>query len=205
MLKFYEGQFDFVRVVALYSGVCKVNAAIAAQILIDMFNVDIIINSGVAGGIAPGLRIFDTVISTEICYHDVASTILTEYHPWMKSEYFMADSNMIEISKTAVNNIGLTDKVSWGRMATGETFIDNNGRKKIVDIFSPLTVDMETASIAHVCYVNAIPFLAIRCITDTAEEGADAKFRENCTKASIIAKDIVVAILDMINRKERER
>lgn len=73
MLKFHAGQIDSVEVVALFSGVCKVNAAIAAQLLIDVFCVDIIINSGTAGGMEPELEIFDTVISTEVCYHDVAA------------------------------------------------------------------------------------------------------------------------------------
>ena len=72
-LKFYEGQIHGVEVVALFSGVCKVNAAIASQILIDTFGVDTIINSGTAGGMNPELRIFDTVISTEVCYHDVVT------------------------------------------------------------------------------------------------------------------------------------
>lgn len=76
MLKFYAGQIEGAEVVALFSGVCKVNAAIAAQLLIDVFCVDVIINSGTAGGIEPDLEIFDTVISTEVCYHDVAPDIL---------------------------------------------------------------------------------------------------------------------------------
>ena len=63
MLKFYEGQIQGIKVVVLFSGVCKVNAAIASQILIDVFGVDLIINSGTAGGMNPDLEIFDTVIS----------------------------------------------------------------------------------------------------------------------------------------------
>ena len=100
MLKFYEGKIHGVDVVALFSGVCKVNAAIASQLLIDVFGVNIIINSGTAGGMNPSLEIFDTVISTEVCYHDVAQDILTEFHPWMKSVFFQADPQLIELSKT---------------------------------------------------------------------------------------------------------
>ena len=61
MLKFYEGQICDMQVVALFSGVCKVNSAIATQILIDIFGVNIVINAGVAGGMNPKLKIFDTV------------------------------------------------------------------------------------------------------------------------------------------------
>lgn len=195
MLKFYKGQIYGVKVVALFSGVCKVNAAIATQILIDLFEVNIIINAGTAGGMSPKLKIFDTVISTEVCYHDVAQDILTEFHPWLKTVFFKADQELIKISEISVKETGLKEKVFWGRIVTGESFITDEGRKKINDEFAPLAVDMETASIAHVCYVNNIPFLSVRCITDTAEHSGIENFEENCIKASDIAKEITTAIL----------
>lgn len=201
MLKFHKGQINDTEVVALFSGVCRVNAAIASQLLIDAFGVDMIINPGTAGGMNPDLEIFDTVISTEVCYHDVASDILTEFHPWMKSVFFDADQKLIELSKAAVNKIRPAGKVIWGRMATGESFITDEGRQKIYDAFAPLTVDMETAGIAHVCYVNGIPFLSIRCVTDTATHSGIGNFEENCTKASIIAKNITVALLHEIGSR----
>lgn len=201
MLKFHKGQINDTEVVALFSGVCRVNAAIASQLLIDAFGVDMIINPGTAGGMNPDLEIFDTVISTEVCYHDVASDILTEFHPWMKSVFFEADQKLIELSKAAVNKIRPAGKVIWGRMATGESFITDEGRQKIYDAFAPLTVDMETAGIAHVCYVNGIPFLSIRCVTDTATHSGIGNFEENCTKASIIAKNITVALLHEIGSR----
>ena len=198
MLKFYIGRIDGMEIAALFSGVYKVNAAIGVQLLVDLFGADMIINSGTAGGMDPGLDIFDTVISTEVCYHDVAPDILTEFHPWMESVFFKADLKLISLSKTAVKKIRPDGKVVWGRMATGESFITDEGRLRINQEFSPLTVDMETASIAHVCYVNRIPFLSIRCITDTAEHSGLDNFDENCAKASVIAKDITVALLTEI-------
>lgn len=198
MLKFYQGQIEGLEVVALFSGVCKVNAAIASQLLIDGFGVDRIINAGTAGGMAPGLEIFDTVISTEVCYHDVAPDVLTEFHPWMETVFFPADPELIELSRAAVDRVKPVGKVIWGRMVTGEAFITDQGRQKICHEFAPLTVDMETAAIAHVCYVNDIPFLAIRCITDTAVHSGMDHFEENCARASVIAKDITVALLGEI-------
>lgn len=88
MLKFYEGSINDVNIVTLYCGVCKVNAAIATQILIDTYGVDIVINAGTAGGMNNELEIFDTVISTEVAYHDVAPNILTEFHPWLDTVFF---------------------------------------------------------------------------------------------------------------------
>lgn len=170
MLKFYEGRIGGTEVAAVVSGVCKVNAAIAAQILIDSFGAAAIINSGTAGGMDAKLGIYDTVVATECCYHDVAEKILTEYHPRMKTVYF-------------------------GRMATGEAFITDEGRERIMESFAPLSVDMETAAIAHVCYVNGIPFLSIRCITDTAEHSGNETFHANCAKASEIAAKLTMEII----------
>lgn len=195
MLKFYEGTLAGMETVVLFSGVCKVNAAIASQLLIDLFGVDAIINAGTAGGLDPALEIFDTVISTEACYHDVAADILTEFHPWMDTVFFRADRELLEFSRRAVGKMASAGKVVWGRMATGESFITDEGRQKILTEFAPLTVDMETASIAHVCYVNKVPFLSVRCVTDTAAHSGVEHFEENCEKASLIAKDITFAIL----------
>lgn len=203
-LKFYEGKIQGIEVIALFSGVCKVNAAIASQLLIDVFDVDAMINAGTAGGMDPGLEIFDTVISTESCYHDVAPDILTEFHPWMETVFFKADPELVELTKAAAEKTEPAGRVFWGRMVTGESFITDEGRRRINDEFTPLTVDMETASIAHVCYVNSIPFISIRCVTDTPAHNGIDNFEENCAKASAIAKDITVALLCELGSRQRK-
>ncbi len=196
MLKIHIGKIGVHDIVLLYCGVCKVNAAIAAQIVIDDFKVDAIINAGVAGGMDTRLKIFDTVISTEVAYHDVTPEILTEYHPWMKSVFFKADEKLLKISREAVEHIKTRGNVYFGRMVTGEAFISDDGRQKILDSFAPLSVDMETGSIAHVCYANSVPFIAIRSITDTADHSGSDFFEMNCKEASKIAKDITVMIIE---------
>lgn len=195
MLKFHKGKINGIAVVVLFSGVCKVNAAIAAQILIDTYGVDFIINAGTAGGMNPELEIFDSVIATEAAYHDVEPDILTEFHPWLESVFFKSDQKLLDLTRKVIGRIDTKGKVYWGRMVTGEVFITDEGRQKINEQFSPLTVDMETASIAHVCYVNSIPFISIRTVTDTAIHSGTGQFEENCKKASVIAKDITVALL----------
>ena len=194
MLRFYEGRIGGTEVVAVVSGVCKVNAAIAAQILIDRFGVTAVINSGTAGGMDAKLRINDTVVATECCYHDVAENILTEYHPRMKTVFFKSSPWLLSFCQNAVKKLGLRN-VYFGRMVTGEAFITDEGRGKIIENYAPLSVDMETAGIAHVCYVNGIPFLSIRCITDTAEHSGNETFHANCARASEIAANLTMEII----------
>ena len=163
MLKFHTGTINHVNVSAVYSGVCKVNAAIAAQLLIDMFHVDLIINAGTAGGMKEGVQLFDTVISERVIYHDVA------------------------------------DDVLFGTMVTGEQFIEDEKREEINQKFDPLSTDMETAGVAHVCYVNRIPFLAVRTITDTVTHQGIETFDQNCEAASEISAEIVLGILGQLD------
>ena len=99
MLRYYEGTIRRVPVVALYSGVCKVNAAIATQILLDRFAAHIVVNAGTAGSMDDTVRLFDTVIAERMAYHDVADDILTDFHPWMPSVYFRADDRLLELAK----------------------------------------------------------------------------------------------------------
>ena len=205
MLKIFEGKIENVDVVTLFSGVCKVNAAIATQILIDTYHVNMIINAGTAGGMDPKLDIFDTVISTEVAYHDVHEEILTEFHPWMDSVFFKADEELLILSEKAVAKLNTDYRIVWGRMVTGEAFITDEGRDEINAKFIPLTVDMETGSIAHVCYVNRIPFIAIRSITDTPSHSGSEYFEENCEKASVIAKDITVALLEELGKNKEKQ
>lgn len=197
MLKFYEGDINGVSIVALYSGVCKVNAAIATQILIDNYCVDAIINAGTAGGMDKNINLFDTIISTQVAYHDVDDGILTEFHPWLSTIYFNADEDLLNMARKIGNKFS---NVYFGRMVTGEQFIEGKARDRINQKYSPLSVDMETASVAHVCYVNTKPFISVRSITDTEAYSGVEKFEENCRQASIIAKDFVLELLAELNK-----
>ena len=192
MLRIHEGRLAGAEAAVLFSGVCKVNAAVAAQILIDFCRCGAIINAGTAGGMDRRLKVLDTVICTDCVYHDVAEGILTNFHPWMESVFFHSDKHLLDCARRALEN---ENGVYFGRMATGEQFIEQERRMEINEKYSPMTVDMETAAAAHVCFVNKIPFLAVRTVTDTAENVGAGAFEENCRRASGMAAEAVGRIL----------
>jgi len=99
----------------------------------------------------------------------------------MESLYFKADSRMLDkINKVISDDIN----IFTGRIVTGEYFIVQNGREEITAKYNPLCVDMETGGIAHVCFANSIPFIAIRTITDTQEESGAEVFEKNFEAAA---------------------
>lgn len=191
MLKFYSGTYNGIDVVSLFCGVCKVNAAIATQIMIDKFEVTHIILTGVAGALSKDLQIFDTVIASEVAYHDVAHGILTEYHPWIEDIYFKCDTVLLNTCKNIINTLENKNKYHIGRIITGEAFITHKEREHLIKNFNPLCVDMESASVAHVCYVNNIPFLVIRSVSDNADETGSENFENNGEIAALNSIKIV--------------
>lgn len=224
---FYEGIIGQTRIVAVQCGICKVNAALAAQILIDTFHVDAVINSGTAGGMDPALQILDTVIAEKIAYHDIDDNILTEEHPYMDDPYFRSDSKLLAAAREYSQVYHQTrhkggsgstgprgvcscaparqPRIFFGVMVTGEQFIEDESREEINRRFSPLCVDMETAGIAHACYVNQVPFLAVRTITDTAEHKGLAVYSRNSHRAGEMAAQIVMDLLPFCDFEEPER
>lgn len=192
MLRFCEGTIWGIPAIAVYSGVCRVNAAVAAELLIEHFGVDGVINTGTAGGVDPKVRLFDTVIAERSVYHDVSEDILTEFHPWMPSVYFPSSEELLSAARSCTE----IRPILFGTIATGERFIESEAhRERIRKVYAPLAVDMETAAVAHVCYVNRAPFLAVRSITDTAGGDGAADFERNCEQASEIAAEITISIL----------
>lgn len=202
MLMFYQGKIGSMDVVMLYSGVGKVNAAIAAQLLIEKYQVDGIVNAGTGGGMHPEVQIFDLVVAEECAYHDVAAHILTGFHPWMDSRWFSSDEKWLKSARAAAERF--EGRIHFGRMVTGEQFIADAGRKAINEELAPLSVDMETAAIAHVCYAHRTPFLSVRCMTDDAAHTGSGYFEENCAKAAERAKDFVLALLEEMQNAPEE-
>lgn len=193
MLRFYEGTAGPIPVTAVYGGVCKVNAAVAAELLIGAFGVDAVIDAGTAGGLNPGVGRFDTVVAERSFYHDVSEDILTEFHPWMPSVYFPSDGGLLAAARAYAAEAGRP--LRFGTIATGEAFIEDGDRERIYRARAPLAVDMETAAVAHVCYVERVPFLSVRTVTDTAGGSGAEAFERNCVQASKIAAEVTMGIL----------
>lgn len=195
-MEFYLGQINNKIVIIVKCGVGKVNAAICTQVLIDRYNVDYIINTGVAGAVSEVLNIGDIVISEDVLYHDFDVTALgfdAGVIPWMPQSIFKADKKLINFAKEACNDL---NNVFIGRIVSGDQFIRSEEKKEIIkNTFKPLCVEMEAAAIAHTCTMNDKPFVIIRAISDKANSDAEVNFaeflNEAVTKLSLIIEKIL--------------
>lgn len=200
-LIFYKGKLFDKDVVIVKCGIGKVNAALCTQLLILNFKVSKIINTGIAGAVGDGLKIYDFVVSTEAVYHDFDVQFFG-YKPGQvpgMPEVFLADSTLVN---TAVSAFEKTDfskqlKIVKGRIASGDQFISGGEKKAFIEnTFKPQCVEMEGCAIAHTCYANKVPFVIIRCMSDTADESVKETYSEET--ASRLSSTFLLEVIQEI-------
>lgn len=198
-MEFFIGTVGEKEVVVVRCGIGKVNAAVCTQILVDLFNVDYVINTGVAGALYPELNIGDIVVSSDTVEHDMDASAVGNPRgeiPRMKKTYFEADARLIEAAKKAAESLRGERKVYVGRVASGDQFVCSMKVKEdIYTTFTAYCAEMEGAAIAHTCFLNQVPFVIIRAISDKADQSADVNFEEFVDVAAKNASRMIEGIL----------
>lgn len=192
-MEFNEGTLDGAEIVVVRSGIGKVNAALCVQILSDVFEVTHIINTGVAGSLNAKLDIGDILISKVAIHHDVDVTnfgyALGEV-PQLGIKEFPADEKMIELAEKTCKEVLPELHTLVGRVVSGDQFIcAKEIKEKLIENFKGDCCEMEGASIAHGAYLNGIPFVILRAISDKADDSAQMDYptfekhaAEHCAK-----------------------
>ena len=179
-MEFCEGTLQGKPVVVVRSGIGKVNAGLCTQILADVFEVKKVINTGIAGSLDARIDIGDIVISTEALQHDMDATQFgypLGQIPRMETLAFPADAEMAKIAKEACEAVNPEIKVFSGHVVTGDQFIANKEVKdRIKTNFAGLCTEMEGAAIAQAAWLNEIPFVIIRAISDKADDSAEMDY-----------------------------
>lgn len=170
-MNFKMGKFGNNQIVLVVCGIGKVNAAICTQILIDDFKVNSIINVGVAGGLGKNIKPGDIVIAENLVQHDMDTSFFGDKRgqiPRLDTFDFKCDLNLVEKAKLACEEV---KGHSWftGRIATGDQFMSDVEKVSWINSeFNAIACEMEGGSIAQACYLNAIPFVVIRSISDNS-------------------------------------
>lgn len=200
--KFYKGKIGGKEVVVVQCGIGKVNAAICAQMMIDQFDVDYLINTGVAGSLNNDIDVCDIVVSKRAIQHDFSCGDVGNYEvgeiPKIGTKYFIADDRLIDIAKSSVKKANLNIHVFEGTVVTGDQFISDHKKKNyLVSEFAGDCCEMEGGAIAQVAYLNDIPFVIIRAISDKADGEAVVSFDEFVEKA---ADNSIALLKEMIKQ-----
>ena len=194
-MEFCEGSFGNTDVVVVQSGIGKVNAAACAQILINHFGVTHVMNTGVAGSLNSKIDIGDIVVSTDAMYHDVDATIFGYAKgevPQVGTASFVADEMLRKAAVEAVKEAAPDIHVFEGRVVSGDQFISSREVKNhIRDTFQGDCTEMEGAAIAQVAYINDVPFVIIRAISDKADDSGQEAYDVFEKKAAMHCAHVV--------------
>ena len=162
------------------AGIGKVNAAMCTQAVIDFYQPEAIINTGIAGSLDPQIHIGDLVLSTDTVEYDMDATAFgypMGQIPQMDVFSFEADEDLrkkaLLAAEAVLSDIGFFE----GRVVTGDAFVNSDEeRSRLRNEFGGLCCEMEGGAIAHVCHVNRIPFLIIRAISDSADNSSHVDY-----------------------------
>lgn len=179
-MKFVKGTLKGQTAVVVRSGIGKVNAGICTQILADEFQVEAVINTGIAGSLKAEINIGDIVLSTDTMQHDVDAREFgypLGQIPRMETLTFLADEKLRKLAKEVCEEVNPDIQVFEGRVASGDQFVaDKETKGKIIENTQAYCTEMEGAAIGQAAYLNKIPYLVIRAISDKADDSAHVDY-----------------------------
>lgn len=201
-MEFYQGTLNGREVVVVRSGIGKVNAGLCAQILVDVFHVSRLINTGIAGSLKAEINIGDIVLSSDAMQYDVDATTFGYAKgeiPRMGTLAFQADEELIRMAKAACEKACPEIGVFVGRVVTGDRFIaERSVKNEIADWTEGYCTEMEGAAIAQAAYLNRVPFVIVRAISDKADDSAAVDYPTFEREAIAHTVKLVEAFVDSI-------
>lgn len=185
---YYAGEMEGNAVVLCKSGVGKVNAAVTTQMLLNQFQVDRVIFTGVAGAVHPDLNIGDIVVSTDCIQHDIDVTPLgfaPGQIPFTDQWVWKADPILMQQAIEAGKDLEAGVQVVSGRILSGDQFVASREKVQwLHEQFDAHCTEMEGAAVGQVCAMNGVPFVVVRSMSDKADGSAHVNFVEFTKLAS---------------------
>ncbi len=187
-LVFIEGKINNKECILVKSGIGKVNSSRTTQILLDKFEIKYVINVGSACAANDELEIGDIIIGNKLVQHDFDITAFGHKKGYISNigEYIKSDEKLIKELKIKISKLSNVNyKIKIGTIASGDIFCTGESMKrKINSKFGADAIEMEGASIAQVCYLDKVPFIIIRSISDTTNGRNQITFEQYLELAS---------------------
>lgn len=198
---YYHAHYKGSEIYVAYSKIGKVFSTLTAATLIEHFGCEMLLFSGVAGGINPNLKIADLIVATKLAQHDLDITAFGHPMGYVPggSVFVESDVALRDVAKEVASELGKT--IQEGVIATGDQFVhDESVKAKIVANFNADALEMEGGSVAVVCDALGVPFFILRAISDTADMDASFSFDEFMESSAVVSAAFVMKMVDKLVR-----
>ena len=217
------GTYRGIRLVVAEGGMGSVSAGAASQMLIDRYTPDVLIFSGIAGGLNPALRVGDIVIGSQLHYLETNTPIIAECAPW--KEFFVSDDAMLAAALDTLHRQGWARGPSLRELEAGRHAISaelpEEGVRRFVrgtiatsnqfntdpDVLERIRAtvyadceEMEGTAAAHISAKNGVPFLAVRAISNQCGESYESldDHQADLVDAAQAAAMVGLGVIDMV-------
>ena len=199
--EYFAGKLEGLDVVVVQCGIGKVNAALCAQVLVSVYGVTHIVNTGIAGSLCADLDIGDLVVSQDAMYHDFDCNAFgypVGKVPGMDVIAYPADEKLVSLAFAAAESVN-PGHTKMGRVASGDQFVcEKTIKERIISVTGALCTEMEGAAIAHAAYRNGVPFVILRAISDKADDSAEMDYPTFERIAAHRCADVTKAMAKML-------
>ena len=198
---YYEASYNGHELIIAYSKIGKVFSTLTAATLIEKFGAEILLFSGVAGGINPSLNIGDLIVATALCQHDLDITAFGHPHGYVPEgeQFIETERKLIDIANEVAKEMDIV--LEEGVIATGDQFVHSQERKDWISAtFNADALEMEGTSVAVVCEALEVPFLILRAISDTADGDASVNFEEFLEFSANRSAQFILKMVEKLGR-----
>ena len=202
-----RGSFDGTEIILAQCGIGKVNAAICTQMIIDRYGADRLLFCGVAGGLAPNMRPGDIVVASHLIQYDMDLTAFGRRRGEIPGlgRLLESDPELVQLAAAAFDEAfpgsdgpgpSLGPNLMIGTVASADRFIkDRDEQRRLQREFSALATEMEGAAAGQTCYLNDVPFVVVRAISDGASQSAQDEFSSNLSRAAANAARLMEKLI----------
>ena len=198
---YYEGLFSGVELIIAHSKIGKVFSTLTASTMIHKFGVEVMLFSGVAGGINPKLKIGDMIVAKNLCQHDLDITAFGHPHGFVPggAQFVETDEALCELAFEVAKELDVS--LIEGTIATGDQFVHDPERKAFIErTFNADALEMEGSSVAVVCHSLDVPVFILRAISDTADTDASFSFDEFMVSSAKISANFLMKMVEKIGK-----
>jgi adenosylhomocysteine nucleosidase len=189
-IRVFRGSFDGTEIILAQTGIGKVSAAICTQMIIDSYGADRLLFCGVAGGLAPNMQPGDIVVASHLIQYDMDLTAFGRRLGEIPGlgRLLECDPELVQLAAAAFDDAFPGEdapNLMIGTVASADRFIkDRDEQRRLQREFSALATEMEGAAAGQTCYVNDVPFVVVRAISDGASQSAQDEFSSNLSRAA---------------------